>query len=80
MLASLFSIVTTFLVLVSVIFLIYRFSYFTGERVSGRYAFLFGGLLLFVAAVWEVVRNLTEYSEWFVEGAYPILDVVAGPS
>lgn len=75
MLASLFSIVTAFLVIVSVIFLIYRFSFFSGEQVSGRYAFLFGGILLFAAAVWQIVKTTTAYGEWFVEDAYPILDV-----
>lgn len=75
MLASLFAIVTAFLALVSVIFLIYRFSFFSEERVSGRYAFLFGGALIFATAVWQVVKTTTEYGDWFVEGAYPILDV-----
>ncbi|UCE23217.1 MAG: response regulator [Candidatus Zixiibacteriota bacterium] len=75
MLASLFSIVTAFLVLVTVVFLIYRLGLFWGEGVAGRYSFLSGGILLFAAASWQVVKNLTDYYQWFVEGAYPILDL-----
>jgi len=75
MLPSLFSVVTAFTVLVSVVFLIYRLGLFSPERVSGRFAFLFGGILMFTAAVWQVVRYTTEYDDWFIEGAYPILDV-----
>lgn len=76
MLPSLYSIIVAFTVLVSMVFLIYRLGLFSPDRVSGRYAFLFGGTLILIAALWQVVRFTTEYNEWFVEGAYPILDFV----
>lgn len=76
MIESLSAIVTAFLALVSVVFLVYRFGFFSGEGVSGRYAFLFGGILVFIATAWQTVKSMTEYGEWFVEGAYPIIDLV----
>ncbi|MFQ5452765.1 MAG: response regulator [Candidatus Zixiibacteriota bacterium] len=61
-------------VLISLVFIIFRFDYFTGDNVSGRYPFLFGTVLLVFVSVWQAVKSLTEYNDWFIESVYPFLD------
>ena len=58
-----------------VIFLIYRLRLFAEEDVQGRFAFVFGGILLMLAAVWQILANLPAYPEWFVGAAYVYLDL-----
>ncbi|MFZ5980141.1 MAG: GAF domain-containing protein, partial [Candidatus Zixiibacteriota bacterium] len=56
-------------------FLILRMRFFT-DRIGGRYAFLFGGLLSFFAAVWQLVKIHPDYDDWFIITAYPVIDFV----
>ncbi|MEW6412262.1 MAG: response regulator [Candidatus Zixiibacteriota bacterium] len=70
-----FAIVSSIIVLVTAVFLVYRLGFFASEKLSGRYAFLIGGFLLFVASAWQVIRYTTDYNLWFIDEAYPILDI-----
>ncbi len=57
------------------IFLIVRLRLFIDEDVSGRFAFLTGGVLLVLAAVWQGIRSTEAYSGWFLDSAYPYIDL-----
>ncbi|MDH4157458.1 MAG: response regulator [candidate division Zixibacteria bacterium] len=59
-----------------VTFLTYRLRFFAGEDVQGRFPFLFGGILVVLAAVWQILTNLPAYAEWFVGSAYVYLDII----
>ena len=56
-------------------FLIYRFGFFLRRELSGRVPFVTGGLLLLIAALWEVVELSPDYPDWFVIGAYVVIDL-----
>ncbi|UCD64048.1 MAG: response regulator [Candidatus Zixiibacteriota bacterium] len=74
MIADLFTALMPLLILSVTVFLTVRLGYFGRERVSGRFAFLFGGIFITLAAAWHAVENFTAYNEWFVQAAYPVLD------
>jgi CheY-like chemotaxis protein/drug/metabolite transporter superfamily protein YnfA/putative methionine-R-sulfoxide reductase with GAF domain len=57
-------------------FVIYRLSFFKQDKISGRIPFLFGGIFIIISIFWNLIESLTAYSEWFLEGAYPIFDAV----
>jgi CheY-like chemotaxis protein len=69
--------VTTPLLIVLVVgFLIYRFGYLRGREVGGRILFITGGVILLLVAMWEVIELTPDYPEWFVVGAYDVIDLV----
>lgn len=65
-----------FFVLIAYSFLLFRFSYFSQKELSGRYPFLFGGVLVFASAVWQGITTTAAYQSWFLESAYPIIDII----
>jgi CheY-like chemotaxis protein len=75
MLDVLTSVTTPLLIVLVVGFLIYRFGFFLGRDIGGRVPFVTGGVILLVAALWEVVELVPDYSDWFVVGAYPLIDM-----
>jgi len=75
MLEALPTILAPLLVVVVVAFLIYRFGFFSGRDISGRFAFVSGGLLLLLATGFEVVKLAPTYGDWFVPGAYAVIDL-----
>ncbi|MCP4685400.1 MAG: response regulator [bacterium] len=75
MLSGLPALLAPVLSLVVIVFLILRLGFFSRRAVEGRYPFLIGGALVFVAAVWETVGLAADYSEWFVVSAYAAIDL-----
>jgi len=69
------TVILPLVVLTAVTFLIFRLRFFA-DRIDGRYAFLFGGLLTFFAAVWQLVKIHPAYDNWFIITAYPVIDFV----
>ncbi len=63
------------LVVIVVSFMVYRFGFFSGRDIAGRYAFVWGGALLFLAVGWEVAELASDYHDWFVLTAYPIINL-----
>ena len=63
-------------VAVLVSFLVYRLRLFANGGVPGRYLFLTGGLLAFLAAGWQWIRLAPEYADWFIPAAYRAIDIV----
>jgi putative methionine-R-sulfoxide reductase with GAF domain len=57
-------------------FVIYRLSFFKQDKISGRIPFLFGGIFITISAFWNFIGSLPAYSEWFIEGAYPVFDAI----
>jgi len=74
--SAVFGVLLAFLVLVVIIFLAYRLRLFSGKDVSGRFVFLTGGILIFLTAVWLIVKALPVYPTWFIDAAYYYIDVV----
>lgn len=64
------------LVIAAVIFLVFRLKFFSGDGVGGRSAFVFGGLMLCLAVVWQIVKGADAYPDWFLTDAYFYLDLV----
>lgn len=56
-------------------FLIYRFGFLSGREVGGRASFIAGGIMLLFVSLWEVAELASDYSDWFVAGAYPLIEV-----
>jgi CheY-like chemotaxis protein len=75
MLTALPDLLAPLLVLVVVVFLTYRFGFFSRREIGGRYAFLSGGIILFLALVWEAIERTPDYNDWFVVGAYDIINL-----
>ena len=59
----------------ALLFLGIRLRFLTCRETPGRYAFLSGAVLVSAAAVWQAVKALTVYQEWFIEGAYGYIDM-----
>ncbi len=76
MAALVYAIVVPILVALITIFLSYRLSFFSAEKISGRYLFLTGASLVFLASCWQVVRSMTGYVDWFVPSFYPFIDLI----
>jgi hypothetical protein len=56
------------------VFLTLRLRFFGDDRVTGRWPFLIGGILLVIAAVWFSVARTSAYAEWFIPSVYPWLE------
>jgi len=56
-------------------FLTVRLRFFAEERVSGRLAFLSGGIVLLFVSIWQAVRQTEAYADWFLTSAYAYLDL-----
>lgn len=76
MLSELPALLAPVLSLLAVVFLIVRLGFFTRRGIEGRYPFLFGGIMVVLAAVWETVGLAPDYGDWFVVTAYPVIDLV----
>jgi len=75
MLQLLFGIMFPLVVLAAFIFLVFRLRLFSRDEVSGKFPFLFGGILLVLTSGWQTVKGFTGYSEWFLEAVYGYLDL-----
>jgi len=75
MASSLPAFIAPILSLAVVIFLVLRLGFFSKSEIEGRYPFVIGGLLVFLAAVWETVGLAADYHEWFVVSAYAAIDL-----
>ncbi len=62
------------IVALTLVFLIIRLRLFSDDEVSGRYPFLFGGVLLVLVAVWQGIRQTEAYGQWFLQSAYAYID------
>lgn len=60
--------------LVTIIFLIIRFRLFSSSEHQGRPAILIGSLLVLSSALWQPARAVSDYNDWFVASAYPLID------
>jgi CheY-like chemotaxis protein len=69
------AIVLPLVVLAALVFLGGRLRLFARDEVAGRVPLLSGGVLLVLVAVWQSVKSITGYHEWFVASAYPVLDL-----
>ncbi|RKX25257.1 MAG: hypothetical protein DRP47_10060, partial [Candidatus Zixiibacteriota bacterium] len=56
------------------VFLAFRLRFFSGEGISGRISFSLGGILLLFVAVWQGIKSLPAYHDWFLAEVYPIID------
>ena len=74
MLGLIANIILPLLALTAGLFLILRLRLFAEGGVNGRYPFLFGFILVFIAAAWQWVRLSPDYGYWFIEAAYPVID------
>lgn len=75
MLNTLVGILTPIIVLIIVVFLIFRMRLFM-EKKDGRYPFLFGSLFVLAAAVWQTFKIHPDYESWFILTAYPVIGFV----
>jgi CheY-like chemotaxis protein len=66
----------TLLVVLLASFLIVRLRFFTTKEMGGRYPFLIGAILAFLAAGWGLLEALSGYPTWFVDQAYPVIEFV----
>lgn len=55
-------------------FLIFRLRFFSTEGVSGKVFFSLGSFLLLAVTVWEGMKRLPAYNDWFIVEIYPIID------
>ncbi|MEW5993511.1 MAG: response regulator [Candidatus Zixiibacteriota bacterium] len=62
-------------VFVTVISLLARLRVFTRPATPGRAALVSGGALLLVVSIWQAVKSVPAYGEWFLESVYPFLDL-----
>lgn len=60
--------------LVAIIFLIIRFRLFSSSEHQGRPAILIGSLLVLSSALWQPARAVSDYNDWFIASAYPLID------
>ncbi len=60
--------------LILFVFLAVRLRLFSSE-VGGRLPLLFGALLVQFSFVWQTVKMGSEYSVWFIDSVYPILEM-----
>jgi len=62
-------------VIAALVFLTVRLRLFTLENVGGKTFFIIGGLLLFMASAWQLVKLHPEYGAWFLDNVYGWLDI-----
>jgi CheY-like chemotaxis protein len=70
------SLAAPIVVLVLVVFLLYRMGLLAGREIEGRGWFVFGGVLVFLAAGWQAVKITPDYGQWFVPTVYPVIELV----
>ncbi len=63
-------------VLISVVFMLFRLRLFSSKEVWGKIPLLLGGVLLVLVAAWQTIKGASSYSDWFIAAAYPYLDLV----
>lgn len=73
---SLINILMPLLVLITVTFVLFRLRLFSSRDLSGRYLYLFGAVIVFLAAAWQWVEMAPEYNVWFIPGAYAVIDLI----
>jgi len=56
------------------LFLVLRLRFFAEHNIPGRWPFVFGGLLVVAATVWQGVKASAAYHDWFIDSAYFWLD------
>jgi len=57
-----------------IIFISIRLRLFVDKDIPGRFAFIFGGLLIFTAVAWQAVEQTDAYRVWFLEEVYGYID------
>lgn len=75
MMSSLPALLAPVLTLLVVVFLIVRLGFFSKRAIEGRWPFLTGGVLVFLASAWETVELSADYDEWFIITAYPVIEL-----
>ncbi|MCH7946926.1 MAG: response regulator [candidate division Zixibacteria bacterium] len=75
MLTSALVILFSFFLATAAIVTIKRLKFFSSGISAGNYSFTAGAIMLFFATIWMAVRSLPEYSGWFVDSAYVIIDI-----
>jgi len=75
MLTSALVILFSFFLATAAIVTIKRLKFFSSEISAGNYSFTSGSILVIAATFWMAVRSLPEYSGWFVNSAYVIIDI-----
>ncbi len=65
-----------FVFLVLAIFLSVRIKFFSSGEVAGRVPFFIGVFILLLAVSWNSITHLSDYSEWFIPGAYAVIDII----
>jgi CheY-like chemotaxis protein len=68
------TVATPLLVVLIAGFLIVRFGFLAGREVGGRIPFVTGAVLLLVVSLWNLAKLASDYSDWFVAGAYPLIN------
>jgi hypothetical protein len=53
-----------------VVFVALRLRLFADGGLPGRWSFVFGGLLVLLAALWQTAKAASSYYQWFVRDAY----------
>lgn len=53
-----------------VVFVTLRLRLFADGGLAGRWSFVFGGLLVLLAALWQTAKAASSYYQWFVPDAY----------
>ncbi|MDH4033489.1 MAG: GAF domain-containing protein, partial [candidate division Zixibacteria bacterium] len=53
-----------------IVFVALRLRLFADGGLAGRWSFVFGGLLVLLAAIWQTVKTAFSYYEWFIQDAY----------
>ena len=76
MLDRILALLVPLLILMVVLFLVFRLRFFSAREIGGRYPFVAGGILAFLTALWETVEMLPDYTQWFVVSAYPAIELV----
>ena len=65
-----------FVFLVLAIFLSARIKFFSSGVIAGRVPFFIGVFILLLAVSWNSITHLSDYAEWFIPGAYAVIDIV----
>jgi CheY-like chemotaxis protein len=76
MLGTWLSLVFSIVLLIALYALGDRLQLLTNKTARGRLAFFAGTFLLLLGSLWTALRFRPGYQDWFVEGAYSIIDVV----
>lgn len=69
------SLLAPLLVLLVFLFLFFRLGYFASREMGGRAAFVTGSVLILAVSLWQALKVSSQYYTWFVDEAYPIIEV-----